>query len=641
MNIKTIYNNYNLGLFPLIQITNQTKDPKLKLKCYYNDTIIKTSFSEFHQFLKFENERQDINNLLSLCKNHKKKITDFCEECFMNLCPDCLLRHNEFHIKINLLDLANSITNEKINKIKQHLIKESNDIILIQNNSNQLIFDLKKQIEKLEKLTKDFIEQQKIHIDIVQQYLIFYETKKNENFNFNFQIIENLKLFWKIIFNEEFEIQTNNNKINNNIFQNPNNNIHNLFMLNQNFLGFNVLNNNNYNNKNIISLNNNNQTNNKEYKNLNLNDLIYYLNKPNNQLLLKNIILKNDHVSKIEEKIFLKNIENIKLLSNIKSFSIIQQNQISQITKLNHNKFILLLNGDVIKIYDFNKSFNVPIYSHQFNNRNIENIVILQNEIILLIFKLGFGIFNNNINNNNINNNNIKILQPIIDENIMYSMIDWNYNLNIKCNFIYELENKKLLFLTNEKTFIFNLKKNSIYNDFQKKYQLESEIMYVIKIDSSKQLVQFSKNYIAYIYQRNLYIFDLNNLKNINFFKNQVTYINKIEENVLAVCSYNTINLISGISLNEYYTFTPNYNNCFIKNSNLNQQLKIEFLVKISENNYVTNNMIQIYISENYISLIPIQNIELLNNDNVIALDSNILVILSSQNLIKLYTYFD
>jgi hypothetical protein len=51
--------------------------------------------------------------------------------------------------------------------------------------------------------------------------------------------------------------------------------------------------------------------------------------------------------------------------------------------------------------------------------------------------------------------------------------------------------------------------------------------------------------------------------------------------------------------------------------------------------------MIQIYISENYISLIPIQNIELLNNDNVIALDSNILVILSSQNLIKLYTYFD
>jgi hypothetical protein len=223
----------------------------------------------------------------------------------------------------------------------------------------------------------------------------------------------------------------------------------------------------------------------------------------------------------------------------------------------------------------------------------------------------------------------------------MYSISDWNYNLNIKCNFIYELENKKLLFLTNEKTFIFNLKKNSIYNDFQKKYQLESEIMYVIKIDSPKKLVQFSKNYIAYIYQRNLYIFDLNNLKKINFFKNQVTYINKIEENVLAVCSYNTINLISGISLNEYYTFTPNYNNCFIKNSNLNQQLKIEFLVKISENNYVTNNMIQIYISENYISLIPIQNIELLNNDNVIALDSNILVILSSQNLIKLYTYFD
>ena len=75
------------------------------------------------------------------------------------------------------------------------------------------------------------------------------------------------------------------------------------------------------------------------------------------------------------------------------------------------------------------------------------------------------------------------------------------------------------------------------------------------------------------------------------------------------------------------------YNNCFIRNANLYQQLQLKFLVKISENNYVTNNMIQIYISENYISLIPTQNLELINNDNLIALDSDILVILSSPNL--------
>ena len=59
MNLQTIYNNYNLGLFPLIHITNQNKDPKLKVKCYYNDSIISTDFFEFQQFLKFEKERRN------------------------------------------------------------------------------------------------------------------------------------------------------------------------------------------------------------------------------------------------------------------------------------------------------------------------------------------------------------------------------------------------------------------------------------------------------------------------------------------------------------------------------------------------------------------------------------------------------
>ena len=77
MNRKEIYNNYNLGLFPLIHISNQNKDPKLKVKCYYNNAIITTDFFEFQQFLKFENERQDINYLLSLCKKHKKKLLNF------------------------------------------------------------------------------------------------------------------------------------------------------------------------------------------------------------------------------------------------------------------------------------------------------------------------------------------------------------------------------------------------------------------------------------------------------------------------------------------------------------------------------------------------------------------------------------
>ena len=84
----------------------------------------------------------------------------------MNLCPDCLLRHNEFHKK-NLLNIINSITDEKINQFKQKLIEETNNIKLIQKDSNQLISKLKNQIEKLEKFTKDFIDQQKIHILLI------------------------------------------------------------------------------------------------------------------------------------------------------------------------------------------------------------------------------------------------------------------------------------------------------------------------------------------------------------------------------------------------------------------------------------------------------------------------------------------
>ena len=50
MNLQTIYINYDLGLFPLIHITNQNKDPKLTVDCYYNDSIISTDFFDFNNF---------------------------------------------------------------------------------------------------------------------------------------------------------------------------------------------------------------------------------------------------------------------------------------------------------------------------------------------------------------------------------------------------------------------------------------------------------------------------------------------------------------------------------------------------------------------------------------------------------------
>ena len=220
-----------------------------------------------------------------------------------------------------------------------------------------------------------------------------------------------------------------------------------------------------------------------------------YLNSLNNQLLLNNIILKNEYFSKIEKKMFVKNIEDIKFLSNYKICSTIQEekNHIINISKLNKNKFILILKNGYIKIYDIKKSLIEPIYSKNFNNCRIENIFILQKEIILLKIK---SIFNNN------NNNNITILETIINEKIMYSLIDWNFNLNIECNLIYELENKKLLLLSNKKTFIFNLRNDSNLYEFKYQYQLESEIMQSINIVNSKELVQFKqKLYCLYFFK--------------------------------------------------------------------------------------------------------------------------------------------
>jgi hypothetical protein len=223
---------------------------------------------------------------------------------------------------------------------------------------------------------------------------------------------------------------------------------------------------------------------------------VNYLNSLNNQLLLNNIILKNEYFSKIEKKMFVKNIEDIKFLSNYKICSTIQEekNHIINISKLNKNKFILILKNGYIKIYDIKKSLIEPIYSKNFNNCRIENIFILQKEIILLKIK---SIFNNNNNNNN-----ITILETIINEKIMYSLIDWNFNLNIECNLIYELENKKLLLLSNKKTFIFNLRNDSNLYEFKYQYQLESEIMQSINIVNSKELVQFKqKLYCLYFFK--------------------------------------------------------------------------------------------------------------------------------------------
>ena len=193
---------------------------------------------------------------------------------------------------------------------------------------------------------------------------------------------------------------------------------------------------------------------------------------------------------------FIKKIEDIKFLSNYKICSTIQEekNNVIGLSKLNKNKFILILKNGYIKIYDIKKSLIEPIYSKNFNNCRIENIFILQKEIILLKIK---SIFNNNNNNNN-----ITILEPIINEKIMYSLIDWNFNLNIECNLIYELENKKLLLLSNKKTFIFNLRNDSNLYEFKYQYQLESEIMQSINIVNSKELVQFKqKLYCLYFFK--------------------------------------------------------------------------------------------------------------------------------------------
>ena len=62
-----------------------------------------------------------------MCENNK--ITGFYEECLINLFSYYLFRHNKFHNKKNLINNMNSITNEKINQLKQKLIKETNNII--------------------------------------------------------------------------------------------------------------------------------------------------------------------------------------------------------------------------------------------------------------------------------------------------------------------------------------------------------------------------------------------------------------------------------------------------------------------------------------------------------------------------------
>ena len=41
-----------------------------------------------------------------------------------------LFRHNKFHNKKNLINIMNSITNEKLNQLKQKLFKETNNIII-------------------------------------------------------------------------------------------------------------------------------------------------------------------------------------------------------------------------------------------------------------------------------------------------------------------------------------------------------------------------------------------------------------------------------------------------------------------------------------------------------------------------------
>jgi WD40 repeat protein len=126
----------------------------------------------------------------SICPEHEDKFVTYCEVCQKNLCIYCLNEHKQNHKFTSLSSIL--LRNKDIQRFNKQFQKANIHIQKIQNISENIIKDLKKKVDDIQKAFNSFKEKNEIQLNFAKGLLDTLELK-NKNRELNFEIIDNIK----------------------------------------------------------------------------------------------------------------------------------------------------------------------------------------------------------------------------------------------------------------------------------------------------------------------------------------------------------------------------------------------------------------------------------------------------------------
>ena len=532
-----------------------------------NNSIIVSLFFYYYSLLLFRLFIKVPDN--NLIQSHSDTFYDTFYVYVENIIQNLYKCENDEYINNNLDKLSNyeDYKNPKLN-IYISFLKFFLTIIKKTNNDNDDDNEYKDK-EYFLNFYEDCSLNKEIKLELLSRKLLFIILNYNEK-NFEKQLIKIENILKKIIGNNNYILQCNdnlninneNNNVNNNNETNNNETINNKEINNENSeINYNENNNNennnteNYNEKNNNNENdenNNNGINNNENNNeINNNEIINNKNeninhKQNNNdnqnnedILNENIISENNNIEINNENNILNNENNIK-------------NNNANIIANNNNENSIENNNENIISENINKNFN-----QNMNNENIINHI------------------NNNGNNNinrNINNNNKK--NEIFKINYIIETINSNKNLldnefgdyNRKDNNVnIEKLIKQLNNIKGEENILINeiiLKHNKIVNLSNELILSEEKD----KIEKRNEIIYLCNNFLNYL--KNLDILKKKYIKENNYLKILITRV-----------LYNYMELLFIYSKRN-------------KNNNENYRGRYEEFTKIIEEFEINNNLI-------------------------------------------------
>ena len=128
----------------------------------------------------------------STCLEHNQSFSHYCKNCNKNICLLCLNNHQQH----NIILLSQIFINDDYLQIIKN---KENDIFKIKNIKNEIIEELKKQIKLIENIYLKYEKNMNLLSCLINNLMNTYIYEKKLN-NYNYEIIENLKLIEKIKF---------------------------------------------------------------------------------------------------------------------------------------------------------------------------------------------------------------------------------------------------------------------------------------------------------------------------------------------------------------------------------------------------------------------------------------------------------